>query len=276
MLRLPMFGAVTLALLAAAPEASVVVARRIGLDAARGLELAQQLASALDQQPNRPLGAVLPAANANERLAKAGFPDPAVCNGAAACVASLAKVSGFERLVSLQLVKLGADLAIDASVIDGRTGQSLAVVTRTIKAKALSVELSALAAELVSKLPASAVVAERPPPPGDAPVKRSEPPPPPPSLEPAVTATPAPALPTGRIVALGLGGAAIASIGVGIALGVSAVSQSNKLSVLDPSYAMRVAAVRQSALFADVSWAVAGAFAVAALVTWLVTPSSAN
>ncbi|MBL8918261.1 MAG: hypothetical protein JNJ54_05335 [Myxococcaceae bacterium] len=272
-----MFGAVTLALLAAAPESSVVVARRIGLDAARAQELAQQLASALEQQADSPLGAVLPTASANARLAKAGFPDTAVCNGAAACVASLAKVSGFERLVSLQLVKLGGDLAVDASVIDGRTGQSLAVVTRTIKAKALSTELSALAVELVSKLPAVATrAAATVPAPTDQPVKRAEPPPPPPPLEPAVTAAAAPALPTGRIVALGLGGAAVVSIGVAIALGVSAVGQSNQLSVLDPSYAMRVASVRQSALFADVSWAAAGAFAVAALATWLLTPSSAN
>lgn len=269
-----MVGVVTLALLAASPESSVVVARRIGLDAARGVELAQQLATALGEQRDRPLGTVLPVAQANERLAKAGFPDTAVCNGAAACVASLAKVSGFERLVSLQLVKLGGDLAIDASVIDGRTGQSLAVVTRTVKAKALAAELAALASELLSKLPApvapvaSSTTAQ--------PVTPVEPPPPPPPVaivEPVAVTPPPSVLPTGRIVALGLGGAAVVSLGVGIALGVSAMGQSNQLSVLDPSYAARVAAVRQAALGADVSYALAGAFAVAALVTWLLTPT---
>jgi hypothetical protein len=269
-----MVGAVALVLLTATPESSVVVARRIGLDATKGVELAQQLVTALEQQPGKPLGAVLPVSEANERLAKAGFPDTAVCNGAAACVASLAKVSGFARLVSLQLVKLGGDLAIDASVIDGRTGQSLAVVTRTVKAKALTAELSALAAELLAKLPASAPapVASTTPPPDTT----EAPPTPPllPAVEPVVVTAPARAMPTGRVVALGLGGAAVVSLGVGLGLGVSAMNQSNQLSVLDPAYGARVAAVRQAALGADISYVLAGAFAVAALVTWLLTPGT--
>lgn len=268
-----MVGAVALVLLTATPESSVVVARRIGLDATKGVELAQQLVTALEQQPGKPLGAVLPVSEANERLAKAGFPDTAVCNGAAACVASLAKVSGFARLVSLQLVKLGGDLAIDASVIDGRTGQSLAVVTRTVKAKALTAELSALAAELLAKLPASALAPASTTPPPDT---TEAPPTPPllPAVEPVVVTAPARAMPTGRVVALGLGGAAVVSLGVGLGLGVSAMNQSNQLSVLDPAYGARVAAVRQAALGADISYVLAGAFAVAALVTWLLTPGT--
>lgn len=265
-----MLAAVAASLLCASPEASVVVARRLGLDAARGAELAQQLTAALEQQPGSRLGALVPVTEATSRLTKAGFPDTAVCNGAAACVASLAKVGGFERLVALQLVKLGADLAIDASIIDGRTGASLAVVTRTVKLKAIGDELTALAAELMGKLPAKPVAEVAPPdrPPSTDP----SPPPPPPLDETAVTATAARPLSTGRLVAIGLGSAAIVSLGVGIGLGVSALSQSNQLSVRDPEYASRVAAVRQTALFSDVGYGAAAAFAVAALVTWLLAP----
>ncbi len=251
-----MLGVLTVALLTAQPEASVVIARRLGLDAARGTELGQQLLETLARQPH-PFGALVSAAEANERLAKAGFPDTAVCHGATACVASLAKVGGFDRLISLQLVKVGPDLAVDASVVEGSSGTSLAVVTRTLKAKSIGDDLTALANELIGKLP----VVESVPAKGLPSPTRVD-------LEPA----PHGGWATSRWVAVGLGAASVVGLGVGIGLGVSASVQASRLSVLDPSYELAAASVRQRALLADVAFVTAGAFAVAALVTWLLGP----
>lgn len=249
-----MVGVVTMVLLTAQPESSVVIARRLGLEPARGTELAQQLVDTLVLQPH-PFGRLVGATEANERLAKAGFPDTAVCNGATACIASLAKVGGFDRLISLQLVKLGPDLAVDASVVEESSGVSLAVVTRTVRAKSIADDLVALANELISKLPVHA--------PKTASATRL------PSAARAELEPRRGGWSTNRWVALGLGGAGVVALGVGLALGISANAQANRLSVLDPSYEANVASVRQSALLADLGFVTAGAFAVAALVTWL-------
>ena len=65
------------------------------------------------------------------------------------------------------------------------------------------------------------------------------------------------------------------ALGAGIALGVTALSQSKQLSVLAPDYATQVMDVRRTALFADLSYGLAGALAVSALVLWLVSPGTA-
>jgi hypothetical protein len=255
--------ALTASLLAASPEASVVVARRIGLEAKRGEELAQQLTDALRARDAASIGALVDVSIAVERLAAAGFPDTAVCNGAATCVASLAKVGVFRRLVALQLVKLGAELAVDASVVDGDTGQVLAAITRTVSLKTSAEEWAALAAELTRKLSAldAPIAVVLPGDPADARPKND-----PPEVHQA------PGLGVGRKVALGFGGGAVVALGVGIGLGVSAAAQASQLSVLDPMYAQRVAGARGTALGADLSYVTAGAFAVTALLLWLFTP----
>ena len=259
--------ALTASLLAASTDASVVVARRIGLEAKKGTELAQQLVTALQAKTPLRLGTVIDVAVANERLAAAGFPDTSVCNGAASCVASLARVGGFGRLVALQLVKLGGDVAVDASVVDGETGKALAAVTRTIKLKNAADELAALAGELLAKVPASdAPAVEKP-----EPVSVVTTPPPAPEPEPIVeTKPPPPGLSTARKVSLGLGGAAVVAVGVGVGLGVSASGQASMLSVRDPSYDAKVAAAKGTALGADLSYGAAGALAVTAIVLWVV------
>lgn len=251
-----MVFALTLSLLTATPEASVVVARRISLDAAKAQELAEQLATALSQQSSGALGTLMPVADAMACLSKAGFPDTAVCNGAAACVASLAKVCGFKRLVALQMGKVGADVAVDVSIVDGATGASLAAVTSTLNLKNASEAMGPLAAELLSKLAPT-------PPPVEV-VTRGT------ALTPEAPAVATP-LSTHQKVALGLGAGAVASLGVGIALGVSALGQSNQLSERDPRYAANVMTVRQTALFSDVGYGAAIALAVSALVVWLVS-----
>lgn len=260
--------ALTASLLAASTDASVVVARRIGLEAKKGTELAQQLVTALQAKTPLRLGTVIDVAVANERLAAAGFPDTSVCNGAASCVASLARVGGFGRLVALQLVKLGGDVAVDASVVDGETGKALAAVTRTIKLKNAADELAALAGELLAKVPASDTPAVEKPEPVSV---VTTPPPPAPEPEPIVeTKPPPPGLSTARKVSLGLGGAAVVAVGVGVGLGVSASGQASMLSVRDPSYDAKVAAAKGTALGADLSYGAAGALAVTAIVLWVV------
>ena len=248
----------TLALLGAGPDYSVVVARRLGLEPKRAAELATSFAEALEQQPAHPLGTLLPVDEAAVVLERAGFPDTSVCNGSAACVSSLARVSGLSRIVALQLVKVGTELAIDVSVVEGSSGRILGVVTRSVKLKTASDALFELAAELVTKLPA----------PSDAPteIALTPEPPPPPSVE----LTP-PSLPTGRKVALGLGGGAVVALGIGVGLGVSALEQSKALSAADPRFEERAAAARSTALGADLTYGLAGALAVGALVTWLVS-----
>jgi len=256
----------TLVMLNAEPGYSLVVSRRVGVEAGRAIELTAELAQALEAEPSRPLGALVPVPEAAATLAKAGFPDSAVCNGAVACVASLAKVSGLTRLVALQLVKVGAELTVDASVVDGASGRAVAVLTRTMKLRDVSEGLRAFSAELTalaSEIPPAEVVAP------DAPT--------------AVTLTPEPrppgvtlasGLPTGRKVALGLGAGAVAALVVGIVLGVVALGLANALSAFDPRYEAHAAAARRTGVGADVVYGTAGALAIGAVLTWFLAPPS--
>ncbi|MEW5738903.1 MAG: hypothetical protein AB1938_08240 [Myxococcota bacterium] len=166
-----------LALLAASvlggttPEYSVIVSRRIGATPQVADGLASSLAKALDATGSARLGRFVPASELKPRLAAAGLPDPTVCNGAAACVATLARVSGVGHLVALQVVKVGGDLALDVSVVEGSTGKSLAAVARTVKAKTAHGEMGSLAAAVLAGLPEA-------PPPVEPPVETPPPPPP--------------------------------------------------------------------------------------------------
>ncbi|MDP1828945.1 MAG: hypothetical protein Q8L48_37130 [Archangium sp.] len=267
-----MLLALTLSLINATPDYSVVVARRLGVDARRAAELSAVFAQALEKDTTHPLGQLLPVGEATEQLKQAGFPDTSVCNGSAACVSSLARVSGLKRIVALQLVKVGSDLAVDASVVEGEAGRILGSVTRTVKLKTADGELEPLARELLSKVAKATpeLVAVK----SDAP-KNVDLTPPPPLPPPEVEVTPAPGLTTGRKVALGLGGGAVVALGVGIGLGASALSQSNALSAIDPQFEEKAAAARGTALAADLGYIAAGSLAVGALVAWLVSPPPA-
>ncbi|MFO0601334.1 MAG: hypothetical protein U0228_38855 [Myxococcaceae bacterium] len=256
-----MWLALSLSLLGAVPDSAVVVARRIGVEPDKALEIALDFTEALRAGDPARAGPLLDAHLALERFAKAGFPDPSVCNGKAACVASLAKVGGFRRLVALQLARAGTSVAVDASLVDGETGAPLASATRMVFARDWQGGLSAIATELLSRWPAE-----------DAPVVTRGPA----ETAPPVVVTASSSLSPGRTAALAVGGGAVVALGVGIALGVSASAQANQLSVLDPRYDERVAAVRGTALGADVSYIAAGALAVTALVVWLVDPGAAK
>jgi hypothetical protein len=275
MIALPL--ALTL-VLAAGDQYSLVVARRLGVDPARAQELTAALGVELNDLASASLGKQVPLTATAETLAKAGFPDTAVCNGASACVASLAKLSGLGRLVAVQFVKVGANVAVDVSVVDSATGKTLAAATRSVPLKSPRKDFEALAKELVSKLPPPAAAKVEPEPlkplpsdtPKDAALTPKDTPPPPP-----IVVAEAPGMPTGRKVALGLGAGAVVSLGVGIGLGASALAQSNSLSTLDPDYEAKAAAVKGQALGADIAYGVAAGLAVAAVVTWLLNPSEA-
>ncbi|MHB8876891.1 MAG: hypothetical protein ACYC8T_24605, partial [Myxococcaceae bacterium] len=231
---------VALSALGATPEYSVVVARRIGVDAKRSAELSGELARALEKQSSHPLGNLVSVTDTAARLAKAGFPDPATCSGAAACVANLVRVSGLARLVSLQLVKVGGELAIDASIIEGETGRSLVAVTRTANLKNPGAELEALAAELIRKLPVPQPLAAAALP-SDAPAEVR--------LTPQDASQPpllaaSPGLAGGQKLALGLGAGALVALAVGVGMGASAMGQSSALTPRDPLLAEKQAAAR--------------------------------
>ncbi|MCC6337174.1 MAG: hypothetical protein IT380_24670 [Myxococcales bacterium] len=170
-----------LALLAASvfggtpPEYAVVVSRRIGATPQVADGLATSLGKVLDAAGHPRLGRLLPASELKPRLLAAGLPDPSVCNGASACVATLARVSGLTHLVALQVVKVGGDLALDVSVVESRTGKTLVAEARTLKAKTATGEVGSLAAAVLAKLP------DPEPEPLDTPVAPPPPPPPPPA-----------------------------------------------------------------------------------------------
>jgi hypothetical protein len=254
----------TMSLLGAGADYSVVVARRLGLDPARAAELADLFAQGIEKAPTHPLGRLLAVEEATAKLKAAGFPDTSVCSGSAACVSSLARVSDLKRIIALQLVKIGGDLAVDASVVEGEAGRILGTVTRTVKLKSPTDELNALALELVAKLPKIEVAAS------DAPAQTDLTPPPTPPEQ--VELTPPARLPTGRKVALGLGAGALAGLGVGIALGASALGQSQSLSAIDPKFEEKAAAARGTALGADLSYVGAGALAIGAVIAWFASP----
>ncbi|MDP1828011.1 MAG: OmpA family protein [Archangium sp.] len=159
---------------ATSPQYSVVVARRIGVTPELAGELATALARSLETTAGPKLGKLVQPSDVQARLVAAGLPESSVCNGATACVATLARVCDVSHLVALQVVKVGSDLALDLSVVESH-GTSVASLTRTVKAKTWSDELPSLAQELVAALPVPApvpaVVAETPPAPAPAPAE---------------------------------------------------------------------------------------------------------
>ncbi len=251
-----MFFALSCALLSAAPapDYSVIVSRHVGVEPERAAAIAGHLARALEREPRQPLGALMPVADASAALEKAGFPDPAVCSGAAACVANLGKLAGLRWVVSLQLAKVGTQLTADAAVLEAGSGRSLAVVTRGFSVDELKPGAAALASDLLDRLPTALA--------DDAP-RRAD-------LEPGVVhvdATP-PLSRRGPTVALGLGAVAVVVLALAVGFGVSALNQSNGLSVKSPTYANDVSNVHRNAAIADGGYVGAAALGAAAVLVW--------
>lgn len=138
---------------AAEPNYSVVVTRRLGVSPELAANLANDLATALNQNGARKLGTLIRPTTATARLVTLGLPESTVCNGGAACVSTLARVLDTQHLVAVQLVKVGSDIAVDVSLVARGEARSLAAVTRTTNGQAASREMQAIARELVALLP---------------------------------------------------------------------------------------------------------------------------
>jgi len=130
----------------------VLVTRRVGLEEARATALASQFAAELEVQQAGTLGPAAPVGNAAD------------CAGAVECAAARARDGKRRWAVALQLVRLGTDLGVDATLVDVGTGRATAVAaaTGTTEATAPGRALLRLARDLWSRAKgAPAIVAAR-------------------------------------------------------------------------------------------------------------------
>jgi hypothetical protein len=268
------------AVLHATPTWSISVTRRVGVDPAKAAELSLQFAEKLTG-----LGEAIDPKTFADRLSSMGL-EPGTCAGSADCIANLGKRGGVDRVVALQLLKLGTKVTVDATLFDVATGSALGAVTDTVPMASPQKKLAELAAKLSQKAPPlpppEPVAAVEPPPP-------APPPAPPPSAPPAQDApkaevlTPAPSpqpvpmvaaehkTPALRYVSFGLGGAAIVSLGVAITMSIVSVYQANSIPNTDPQFLQAHQIALNTARGADVSYGVAGAFAVSSIVAFLLS-----
>jgi hypothetical protein len=180
--------ALTVAMLAAASPGggtySVLIARRVGMPQADGIEVAEAFGRYLEAGQGRSLGTQLGArALAVTLTASANTPDSAGCAGANDCLIALGRVGKLDELVALQVVKVGKNLAVDVTILDVATGAVRGTATGSVPAVRPYKELEPLAAQLmiswaatpapVTATPPEPVAAEEPPaakPPEPAPV----------------------------------------------------------------------------------------------------------
>jgi hypothetical protein len=283
----------SLANLAAEPTYSVVVTRRVGVSPEQGLDLAEMFSVALENQGEKIPGKRVSPRALTTTLAAANQPDTASCAGAIDCAAVLGRLGGVDFLFALQMVKVGANVFSDVTLIRVVDGVAEATGTRPVPLKSPAKALATLAKDMAAKarsmgepLPKAQAAVAANPAPTDSPVATaaaSEPPvstPPPPPVvvetspaQPAsasVSVSSAPTLGPGRYVAIGLGVVALGAVGTGAYFGVSADSQSTKLSDRSPDFAANQASVLSTARTADVAYGIAGAAAIAAVVVWIV------
>ncbi|HZN91902.1 MAG TPA: hypothetical protein VFB81_04335 [Myxococcales bacterium] len=150
---LSLIAALVLSQPSAEPSGYVVlVTRRVGLEEARAAALASQFAAELEVQQAGTLGPAAPVGNAAD------------CAGAVECAAARARDGRRRWAVALQLVRLGTDLGVDATLVDVGTGRATAVAaaTGTTEATAPGRALLRLARDLWSRAKgAPAIVAAR-------------------------------------------------------------------------------------------------------------------
>ncbi len=211
--------------LGSTPSYSVVVSRRVGLDAAAGLDLADGLSLSLERVPQPPGKRVAPRA-VTVTLAAAGTADSASCEGSVDCVAALGRIAGLDRLVGLQVVKIGNDIVIDAAVVDVKEGAPLATASAKIPLKAPGPSFAALAQDLTRGVETWAAPSPPPPAPSAVPLPASlasqTPPAAPPPRQVAPVSSVAAPTPTPRLVGYGLAGAGVACVAGGVTFGLLA------------------------------------------------------
>lgn len=196
-----LFTALVLTLSAGqAPAVSVLVTRRMNVDRTAALELAELFSVALEGQKDRRLGQLQPPRAVAATLAASNTPDTADCQGSSGCAAALGKVARLDRLVGLQLVKLGAEALLEAALIDVASGKVLATASGNVPLRRPEAAVQAIAAELSARAPPWVPL---PPPPPPALAKAA------PSPSPAPVPAPvAPAAGTGPAPAARAAGAA--------------------------------------------------------------------
>jgi hypothetical protein len=289
--------AVLLALALQATPWSVVVTRRVAVDPAEGLEMADRLSSSLERSAPA-LGHPLSAQAVAVLLAAASNPDSAVCAGKSDCAVALATLAKLERVVSLQLVRVGGNIVVDAVVLDTGTREKLASANVVVDAGQLEAGFDALASALAASLVTSPP--STPPRPAPTPPTPAPPPPSPPTQRVATTpsdtvasTTPKPVAvavapsdsavapnPTdvskkGRVPLLPIvaGGIGIVAIAGGVVEGLSAQEQISKArqipQIETESFDSAVRAARGTALTADILYLVGAAgIATGAALLW--------
>jgi hypothetical protein len=299
---MPVSGLVSAALLvstlSSAPSFTVAVTRRVGIAPRAALDLAESLSEVLDHANGRPLGKRVSPRAFVVTLSAANNPDSAACQGAVDCVVALGKIGRVDWVVSLQLVKLGKRMAVDARIIDVARGATVTSMSATVPSKRSQSAIDTLASKLIGKLPApapqppvalestvqpSAPLASPPPPEGAAAGPEQAPPAPPMvslNTEPdkdkqtnEVALSTRPTTPPLRYVAIGCGVLAVGAAGVGAWQGVEALNAANAANANPKTTAADLNAVHAKARFSDFSYGAAGVVAAVAIVLWLVSPS---
>jgi hypothetical protein len=272
-------AALAAASLAAEPSFSVLVTRKVGLDASAAAQFADMLSVVLEKKgvPARRVSPVAFAASA----AGEGIPDPASCGSAVDCVAIIGRKGNVDWLFAAQMAKVGTQVILDVSLVRVADGVSVAAGTERVPYRKPAKAIEKLASQFIGKMTPrepkavpSSVEAELPavtPPLTLPPVVAAEPAEPlPPTGSVEGKAAPSP-LPLGRYVAVALGVVAVGSTGAGMYFGLSAQGQTNKLSVLSPNYNANVAQALRTAHAADACYGVAGALAIGAVIVWVLS-----
>jgi hypothetical protein len=263
--------------LAASPTCSVAVTRLVGLSTDDGLDLAEMLSGAIDRH-----GGVQSCREMSPRalaatIATATSQASANCGGSAECAAVLGKVGNVDWLVAIQMAKVGPDVVCTANIVRVSDAVQIATADKVVPALRPANAIDAFAADLIAKAASNPAV-ESPPPslaaePPVRPPAETQPFEPPPTDSPRQPEVEQPSQShAGFYVASGLGAVAVVGAGIGVGFGVSALAQTNSLANKgsDPNYKTYQQNAITTARTADVSYGIAGAFAVAAVVTWLV------
>jgi hypothetical protein len=270
------------ATLGAPPTYTVAVTRRVGMDAQAAMNLAELFAQALDKTKGKPLGTLLSPRAFVATLTSKGMSDPESCAGAADCAVVIARGGGVDRLIAVQIAKVGGDALFDVTALEARDGTKLANISESVPIRKPARALDRLAASLAPKIPPFHEIAPPPPP------EPLPPPPPPPEPVTVTAATPVASgtstteveakTPPARYVAYGVGALAVVAAGVGVVAGASALSQANTAAgnQTSPNYAANREQALGTARVADFAYGGAAVFAAGAVILWILTRRSSS
>jgi len=254
---------------ASTPSYSVAVTRRVGLDAAAALDLAELFSQAVERQGEAMPGKRVSARAFSASLAAANS-DPSSCAGAIDCAAVMGKVGEVDWLFALQLAKVGSNVICDATLLRVHDGASLATANKPVRGKDPVADLEALAKEIVAAAQPIQSPIETPVLATTQPAGTGTPSSMPVKTTPKTTAKPMLlGLWPGQVAAIGLAALAVVAVGSGAALGVTALNQADALSSKTTTFKADQDRVLWIARGADISYVASGAFIAAAAAVWL-------